>query len=66
MAIQAGQIVVKGAEPQQPQHRQQSEQPSAVTDRHVPKEGAALYVNGQRRTIGKKSQYLLDMLTLDD
>ena len=25
-----------------------------------------LIVNGQKKSIGKKSQYLLDMLTLDD
>lgn len=32
----------------------------------VPKEGAHLIVNGQVRKIGKKSQYLLDMLTLPE
>jgi hypothetical protein len=32
----------------------------------VPKEGAHLVVNGQVRKIGKKSQYLLDMLTLPE
>lgn len=31
----------------------------------VPK-GTVLYVNGKERKIGKKSQYLLDMLTLED
>lgn len=39
---------------------------SQITDRFVPKEGTKLYVNGKERKIGKKSQYLLDMLTLDD
>jgi hypothetical protein len=29
-------------------------------------EGAVLIVNGKRKKIGKKSQYLLDMLTLED
>ena len=32
----------------------------------VPKEGAHLVVNGEVRKIGKKSQYLLDMLTLPE
>jgi len=32
----------------------------------IPKTGTKLYVNGKERTIGKKSQYLLDMLTIDD
>jgi hypothetical protein len=32
----------------------------------VPTDGAHLIVNGQVRTIGKKSQYLLDMLTLPE
>lgn len=32
----------------------------------LPKEGAHLVVNGQIRKIGKKSQYLLDMLTLPE
>lgn len=32
----------------------------------VPQEGAHLVVNGQVRKIGKKSQYLLDMLTLPE
>ncbi len=31
-----------------------------------PKEGTVLVVNGKERKIGKKSQYLLDMLTLED
>lgn len=39
---------------------------SQITDRIVPNEGTKLYVNGKERKIGKKSQYLLDMLTLDD
>ncbi len=39
---------------------------SQITDKFVPKEGTKLYVNGKERKIGKKSQYLLDMLTLDD
>jgi hypothetical protein len=30
------------------------------------KEGTVLIVNGKERKIGKKSQYLLDMLTLED
>lgn len=29
-------------------------------------DGTRLYVNGKERKIGKKSQYLLDMLTLPD
>ena len=32
----------------------------------APPEGAHLVVNGQVRKIGKKSQYLLDMLTLPE
>lgn len=32
----------------------------------VPTEGAHLIVNGEVRKIGKKSQYLLDMLTLPE
>lgn len=36
------------------------------TKSEVPKEGAHLVVNGQVRKIGKKSQYLLDMLTLPE
>ena len=32
----------------------------------VPTEGAHLVVNGEVRKIGKKSQYLLDMLTLPE
>ncbi len=47
------------------------EQPKKQThvqeqSRIVPKEGTKLYVNGKERKIGKKSQYLLDMLTLED
>lgn len=34
--------------------------PPGGSDEHV------LVVNGKARSIGKKSQYLLDMLTLDD
>ncbi len=34
--------------------------------RTISKEGAVLIVNGKERKIGKKSQYLLDMLTLED
>jgi hypothetical protein len=30
------------------------------------KEGTVLIVNGKERKIAKKSQYLLDMLTLED
>lgn len=29
-------------------------------------DGTRLYVNGKERKIGKRSQYLLDMLTLED
>lgn len=32
----------------------------------IPQDGAHLVVNGQVRKIGKKSQYLLDMLTLPE
>ena len=32
----------------------------------VPNQGAHLVVNGEVRKIGKKSQYLLDMLTLPE
>jgi hypothetical protein len=32
----------------------------------APAEGAHLVVNGEVRKIGKKSQYLLDMLTLPE
>jgi hypothetical protein len=36
-------------------------------ERYVPpKNGTVLLVNGKERKIGKKSQYLLDMLTLED
>ena len=37
-----------------------------VKQQTSPTEGAHLVVNGQVRKIGKKSQYLLDMLTLPE
>jgi len=40
--------------------------PSLPTNKPVSSDGTRLYVNGKERKIGKKSQYLLDMLTLDD
>lgn len=43
--------------------RQQAEQPRRLDVRD---DGTRLYVNGKERKIGKKSQYLLDMLTLED
>ena len=32
----------------------------------VPPRCAKIYVNGKERVIGKKSQYLLDMLTIEE
>lgn len=37
-----------------------------VTNEDINKDHAILVVNGKNKKIGKKSQYLLDMLTLDD
>lgn len=34
--------------------------------KQISNEGTFLIVNGKERKIGKKSQYLLDMLTLED
>lgn len=66
--VSAGKLVVAGTEDKEAL-RQQNNQARTNIEAHerlVPREGTALYVNGKRRTIGKKSQYLLDMLTLDD
>ena len=38
-----------------------------ATQQYAGRDGETrLYVNGKERRIGKKSQYLLDMLTLED
>lgn len=37
-----------------------------VTNEDINKDHTILVVNGKNKKIGKKSQYLLDMLTLDD
>jgi hypothetical protein len=39
---------------------------SDLAARSVIGDGTKLFVNGKERKIGKKSQYLLDMLTLED
>lgn len=60
---------IVGSAPQQqpaaprPAHRPASARPA---QEQVNPDGTRLYVNGKERKIGKKSQYLLDMLTLDD
>lgn len=64
--LSAGQIVVQREGQPAPRKADDVQEKPGQTDRAVPREGTALYVNGQRRKIGKKSQYLLDMLTLDD
>lgn len=67
--LNIGQLVVKGEERKEITRQINNAartQTEVIEGRLVPREGTALFVNGQRRTIGKKSQYLLDMLTLDD
>jgi len=39
---------------------------SDISNEDINKDHAILVVNGKNKKIGKKSQYLLDMLTLDD
>jgi hypothetical protein len=39
---------------------------SELATRSLIGDGTKLFVNGKERKIGKKSQYLLDMLTLED
>lgn len=39
---------------------------SELATRSLLGDGTKLFVNGKERKIGKKSQYLLDMLTLED
>ena len=48
---------------QQSNTSQQTDQSRRLNVRN---DGTRLYVNGKERKIGKKSQYLLDMLTLED
>jgi hypothetical protein len=48
------------------QNQKLREELNKVKQQMAPPEGAHLVVNGQVRKIGKKSQYLLDMLTLPE
>lgn len=62
MPLIAKNIVVK-------EGKQQKVSPQTVPEKkvnNIPSEGTVLIVNGKERKIGKKSQYLLDMLTLED
>lgn len=62
MPLITNKLVVKG-ELQPVKVEQQLKQDNITS---VPQNGTVLYVNGKERKIGKKSQYLLDMLTLED
>ena len=66
--VSTGKMVVAGTEDKEAVRQQNNQVRTHIDaqDRLVPREGTVLYVNGKRRTIGKKSQYLLDMLTLDE
>lgn len=62
MPLITNKLVVRG-ELQPVKVEQQLKQDNITS---VPQNGTVLYVNGKERKIGKKSQYLLDMLTLED
>lgn len=66
--VSTGKMVVAGTEDKEAVRQQNNQVRTHIDaqERLVPREGTVLYVNGKRRTIGKKSQYLLDMLTLDE
>jgi len=51
---------------QQQQQSNTSQQTDHYRRSNVRDDGTRLYVNGKERKIGKRSQYLLDMLTLED
>lgn len=44
------------------------ETPKKISRKNTPKikDGNTLIVNGKQKTIGRKSQYLLDMMIIDD
>ena len=54
------------AEKVRAENKQLREQLRAIKQQAAPTEGAHLVVNGEVRRIGKKSQYLLDMLILPE
>ncbi len=54
------------AEKVRTENKQLREQLRAIQQQATPIEGAHLVVNGEVRKIGKKSQYLLDMLILPE
>jgi hypothetical protein len=58
----ASKLVVADRQPQ----KQAEEKEPQLTSLHPLSKGTVLLVNGKQRKIGKKSQYLLDMLTLED
>ena len=66
----ASKLVIKpAAEPQivtAPPRPQEEAVASSIAAKAVIGDGTRLFVNGKERKIGKKSQYLLDMLTLED
>lgn len=61
MAISANNVVVAGKD-----KKDETEVVAQTNNDNSPKDGHTLIVNGKPKKIGRKSAFLLDMLTLDD
>ncbi len=65
MPLIANNVIVKSQPDEKKVDKKQVKELS-TSNRLVPSSGTVLFVDGKPRKMGKKSQYLLDMLTLDE
>jgi hypothetical protein len=66
MPIIANEIIIAGKQGDNPPKQVGNIQLVKKTEEEQHHEGTALIVNGKRKTISKKSAYLMDMLALDN